>query len=74
MTCTITSQAPQGRLSAIQCHVLTSALADAIAHRTPAEDCEDCAAIPLGLCVDHAEDADCVTAYRDLARHFGVAS
>lgn len=72
MRCTMASRPLTGRLSAIQRHVLSSALADAIAHRTPAEDCEECADNPLGLCVECAEDADLVTAYRDLARHFGV--
>ena len=48
------------------------ALADAIARRAPAEGCEDCATNPLGLCVECGEDSDLVSAYRDLARHFGV--
>lgn len=72
MRCALARAAPQGRLSAIQQHILASALSDAIRLRSPAQGCEDCARNPLGLCVDHAEDSDLVSAYRDLARHFGV--
>jgi hypothetical protein len=70
MRCTITRPPVAGLLSAAQRHTL--ALADAIAHRAPREQCQDCAETPLGLCVDHTEALDCIEAYQALARYFGL--
>ena len=67
----ITAPAPGG-LDAGQREVLGQALADAIAHRDPAGDCQDCAQDEYGLCSDHAADLDLTDAYLALGREFGI--
>jgi hypothetical protein len=55
-----------------QLEVLTSALADAIAHRYPGQACADCETSPSELCEDCAADLDLAEAYRALARELGI--
>jgi hypothetical protein len=52
--------------------VLGQALADAVAHRTPAADCPACDASLAALCEDHAVGLDSTDAYLGLAWALGI--
>jgi hypothetical protein len=64
--------AAPGGMDAGQREVLGQALADAIAHRTPSGDCEECDTRPEGLCNEHAADLDLTDAYLALGRQLGI--
>jgi hypothetical protein len=55
-----------------QAEVLASALADAIAYRTPEGFCRDCEDSPSALCGEHAADLDLTDAYLALARELNL--
>jgi hypothetical protein len=52
--------------------VVASALADAIAYRTPEGFCRDCEDSPSALCDGHGADLDLTDAYLALARELGL--
>ena len=56
-------------LTAAQAAVLAKALADAERYRRDCGSawCADCAASPVGACLDHLEDLDRAEAYRGIA-------
>jgi hypothetical protein len=55
-----------------QAEALASALADAIAYRTPEGFCRDCEDSPSALCSEHAADLDLTDAYLALARELNL--